>query len=243
MGLTAQPDVLVKKDSLYVASLNTRTFEGNIASEFVENWIVLFCVDWYAPCAAMQRSYMVLAEKYDAKQNSGTELLRSTVRFATVDCAVDKPLCNTQLVEDYPTLRHYRAGKVHASWRGRGKMNESQAVTAWLEKTLVAPAPQADPAKNASPLLTAPECAQLMRLVASAVVIVATICWTVSRGVELRAAAASVRRQGGCIQPGAKSGFAGSSAETDNSDVKCSSSNGVEAKLPREWLQRKGMEL
>jgi len=239
-----QPDILVaKKDSQYIASLNRRTFESNIASDFVENWIVMFCADWYAPCVETRRSYMVLAEKYDAKQNSDAELLRSTVRFASVDCAVDKVLCNTQFVEDYPTLRHYREGKIHASWKGSGRINESKALAAWLEKTLTAPAPQAGAADSTSSLLTASERALLMRLIASVVAMAAAICWTVSRGVELWAAAASVRRQGGCIQPGAKSGLAGKCTEMDDSDVKNTRSNGVEPKLPREWLLRRGVEL
>jgi len=238
-----QPDILVsKKDSHYIASLNKHTFENNIASDFVDNWIVMFCADWYGPCVEMHRSYMVLAERYDAKQNGDAELFRRTVRFAAVDCAVDKVLCNTQLVEDYPTLRHYREGKIHASWRGRGKINESKAVTAWLEKTLT-PEPQAGAANHAFSLLTTSERALVMRLVASIVVIATAICWSLNRGVELWAAAALVRRQGGCIQPGAKSGLAGKCTEMDDSDVKRTSSSGGEPKLPREWLQRRGMEL
>jgi len=239
-GMTTQPDILVtKKDSQYIASLNRRTFESNIASDFVDNWIVLFCVDWYAPCVEMQRTYMVLAERYDVNQNGDTELLRKTVRFATVDCALDKVLCNTQLVEDYPALKHYRGGKIHESWRGRGKISESKAVTAWLEKTLTAPTSPADPADGASSLLTAPERALIMRLVASAFAIAAAICWS----VELWATAAPLRRRGGCTQPGAKSGPAGNFAATADSDVNGKTGNGVEPKLPREWLQRRGMEL
>lgn len=239
--MTAHPDILItKKNSQHIASLNTFNFKGNIASDFVENWIVMFCVDWHAPCVEMQRSYMRFAERYDAKQNGDAELFRSIVRFAAVDCAVDKVLCNTQLVEDYPTLRHYREGKIHASWTGSGKINESKALMAWLQKTLTAPTPGAD---TASSSLTASERALLMRLVASAVAIVAATCWSVSRGVELWAAAASVRRQRDCSQPGAKSGLPGKCAETDDSDVKCTSSGRVEPKLPCEWLQRGGMEL
>merc|ERR1719219_3046855 len=103
----------------------------------------------------MQRSYTVLAERYDLKENGDAELLRSIVRFAAVDCAVDKVLCNTQLVDDYPALRHYREGKIHASWRPSGKRNLPEAVMAWLNKTLTAPTPRADPADSATSLLTA----------------------------------------------------------------------------------------
>jgi len=239
-GMTTQPDILVaKKDSPYIASLNKRTFESNIASDFVDNWIVMFCVDWYPPCVELHRSYMVLAERYDVNQNGATELLRKTVRFAAVDCALDKVLCNTQLVEDYPAFRHYRGGKIHATWKGKGKLSESKAVTVWLEKILRAPTPRADPADSASALLTPPERALIIRLVASAFAIAAAVCWS----VELWATAAPLQRQGGCIQPGAKSRLAGKVTETDAADVKCTSANGVEPKLPREWLQRRGMEL
>lgn len=244
MGMSIQPDILVaKKSSQYVASLNSHSFQGNIASDFVENWMIMFCVDWYAPCVEMHRSYMVLAEKYASKHNGEMELLRSNVRFATVDCAVEKVLCNTQLVDDYPTLRHYREGKVHASWKGRGKLNESKAVTAWLDKTLTAPAPQADLTDSTSSFLTAPERMLLMRLVASGVATATAIWWSVSRGVELWVAAASVPRRGGCTQQSTKSGCAGNCRETDDSDVKHATGNGVEPKLPREWLQRRRMEL
>mmetsp|Transcript_61749 Transcript_61749/g.122188 ORF Transcript_61749/g.122188 Transcript_61749/m.122188 type:complete len:261 (+) Transcript_61749:150-932(+) len=243
-GMATQPGTVVtKKDSRYIASLNKRTFESNIASDFAENWIVMFCVDWYAPCVEMQRSYMVIAERYDAKQNSDTELLRSTVRFAAVDCAVDKVLCNTQLVDDYPAVRHYREGKIHASWKPIGKQKTGKSVMAWLDKTLTAPAPRADPAVSATSVLTASEHALLLRLVASALAIAAAIGWSVSRGAELWAAVASVRRQGGCIQAGAKSRCAGNGTEANDSDVRCANGNGVEPNLPSEWLQRGGMDL
>jgi len=238
-GMAKQQDVLVvKKDSQYIASLNKRTFESNIASGFSENWIVLFCVDWYAPCADLQRSYMMLAERYDAQQNNDMELLRSTVRFASVDCAVDKVLCNSQLVDDYPTLRHYREGNMLASWRGRGKLNESKAVAGWLDKTLAAPTRGADPTEAAHGLLTASERALLLRLIASAVAISASICWGVSRGVELWVAAASVWRQ-----EGATSDHAGRCAASCNSSLERTSGSGVESRLPRQWLQRGGLDL
>merc|ERR1719336_2110067 len=75
-----------------VASLNSHTFAGNVLrGDWAEHWVVLFCVDWFAPCQQIERSYAAKAAEYQTHQNAGA-MLRDLVRFAKVDCAVDKVL-------------------------------------------------------------------------------------------------------------------------------------------------------
>jgi len=121
-----------------VVPLNRHIFDGNVVSgELSDHWIVRFCVDWYSPCQGIQRPYAALGSRYDATLNNDT-LLSSVVRFAEVDCATDKWLCNEQHVDDYPTVAHYRGGEIVAQWTGDGGSltQEVKSLSAWMANEL-----------------------------------------------------------------------------------------------------------
>lgn len=103
-----------------VLMLNRYIFDKSVLQTTqweIENWIVLFCVSWYEGCQSLEEPYKHLASTWHGLLN--TQLLTSKVRFAAVDCAVDKVLCNSQDVKDYPTVIHYAGQRRLASWRGR----------------------------------------------------------------------------------------------------------------------------
>lgn len=137
-----------------VTLLNRYIFEPNVLQgrgRPADHWVVHFCVDWYEPCMSMSVLFDDLASHWEEQLNADS-VMSNTVRFAYVDCAVDKVLCNTQEVDGYPTIVHYKQG--HASGYWMGTVEEMQSVPEqkklpkWLERRLtadpqVAGAPQA----------------------------------------------------------------------------------------------------
>lgn len=130
--------------------LNQHTFAGNALrpqGDHVSNWVVLFCVDWWEDCQSILPSYGELGAGWEAQLNQA--VLTSRVRFARVDCAADKVLCNEQGVEMYPTVQRYSQGERVAVWlppEGRGKSREEDArsLAAWLRGQLEAAGERAE---------------------------------------------------------------------------------------------------
>jgi len=123
-----------------VASLNRVTFAGNVfgsrEGEGNEGWMVLFCVDWYEPCKNFQDAFLSTAAEHGGM--SDDEVLSRTTRFAQVDCAVDKVLCNSQDVGAYPTVVHYRLGGRAGEWSQSGRTPEKEAKSfqKWVAKQM-----------------------------------------------------------------------------------------------------------
>lgn len=131
--------------------LNSHIFYGNVLldDQRVDNWIVLWCVDWHEPCQSLQPAFEQHALEFQDLLNSGS-LMNQPVRFARVDCAIDKPLCNEMGVEQYPTVKHYSRGKLVGSWASRMQASptsrtSADRLTSFLTEQLLAssPAPQA----------------------------------------------------------------------------------------------------
>lgn len=120
-----------------VLRLNRYTFEKAILEEHsdeVPHWIVLFCPPWYEPCQALEPLYRKLTEKWQDKLNSG--LLSTEIRFAAVDCATEKALCNTQNVETYPFVSHYHRRKQVKNWKGKSFQTDEKRLRDFLQKEL-----------------------------------------------------------------------------------------------------------
>lgn len=124
-----------------VATLNRVTFTGNIfgnkEGEGPEGWIVLFCVEWFQPCEKFKPAFLAAA----AEHESSDGLFSSKTRFAQVDCAVDKVLCNSQDVDMYPTVVHYRRGGRAGEWSQSGRTidKETKSFRKWLTKQMEMP--------------------------------------------------------------------------------------------------------
>jgi len=120
-----------------VHRLNRYTFQKTILEEHaneVPHWIVLFCPPWYEPCQALEPIYRHLSEKWQDKINN--DLLGAQVRFAAVDCATEKALCNTQRINTYPMVIHYHHREQVKIWRGKSFDTDSSRLTQFLEKEL-----------------------------------------------------------------------------------------------------------
>lgn len=120
-----------------VLRLNRYTFEKAILEEHsdeVPHWIVLFCPPWYEPCQALEPLFRKLTERWQDKLNSA--LLSSEVRFAAVDCATEKALCNLQNVDTYPFVSHYHKRQQVRNWRGKSFETDDKRLRDFLQKEL-----------------------------------------------------------------------------------------------------------
>jgi len=120
-----------------VLRLNRFTFQQTILedhSDEIAHWIVLFCPPWYEPCQALDPVYRQLTETWQEQLNSA--LLTTEVRFAAVDCATEKALCNTQNVVTYPFVAHYRNRKQVSRWKGKSFETDKRRLKEYLQKEL-----------------------------------------------------------------------------------------------------------
>jgi len=121
-----------------VMRLNRFTFEQTILKEHddeVPHWIVIFCTPWYEPCQALEPVFKQLTEKWQNQLNNA--VLSTEVRFAAVDCATEKSLCNEQNVNTYPFVAHYRQRKQVRVWRGKSFAADEKRLKDFLMKELV----------------------------------------------------------------------------------------------------------
>jgi len=129
--------------------LNRMNFHGNVlqskgSKDLIGQWFVSFCPSWWEPCQRLEAPFAEMTITWENQLN--TALLTKDVRFAAVDCAIDKVLCNEQGVETYPTVHRYRDGKRIASWSG-GRRDDPERLAKWLQRQLANaghPAPPVD---------------------------------------------------------------------------------------------------
>jgi len=122
-------------NQLPLRTLNRQTFAENIfwgtaSGDYIaEQWMVRFCPASWPACQQLEASFEDLAGDWEAKLN--TDFGARKIRFAMVDCATDKELCNTEGVMDYPTVHHYRNRKRLDAFVGAGNN-----FARWLEQRL-----------------------------------------------------------------------------------------------------------
>jgi len=137
--LNVDPVAHVRTDPTQsVTMLGRHSFNATVGQEHVDNWIVLFCVDWLEHCQGLWHSYRRTATYWEHSLASNASSWRSTaVRFAEVDCAADKPLCNENNVENYPSVLHFKNGKITKAWQiSRDAESLSADISKWIGKEL-----------------------------------------------------------------------------------------------------------
>lgn len=116
--------------------LNRFTFNGNVMGDLVDDWFVMFCTGWDEECQELLPSYEGLGEYWENKKNNG--LFSSSVRFARVDCTIEKPLCNSVEIPGYPSIVHWRRGGIISAWFGGGPKYDGGAseLSIWVKRQL-----------------------------------------------------------------------------------------------------------
>mmetsp|Transcript_62480 Transcript_62480/g.201527 ORF Transcript_62480/g.201527 Transcript_62480/m.201527 type:complete len:311 (-) Transcript_62480:102-1034(-) len=118
-----------------VVQLNPYVFGAALRNEGdrSQHWIVYFCPAWWEPCQVLMEPYRQRGGRWQGRLNDG--LLAPRVRFASVDCAAHKVLCNEQAVEEYPTVVHYYRGARAGRWTPSGK-KDAERLAAWVDAEL-----------------------------------------------------------------------------------------------------------
>lgn len=124
-----------------VIQLNRYTFNGNVldvGNNHVDHWMVRFCYDWYEPCNRLKHFYYKLARNADNIINTNDSFTTS-VRFADVDCGVERVLCNYHEVDDMPLIVHYHRQQRVSDWVGRGRnsTDNARSMAKWATEQLL----------------------------------------------------------------------------------------------------------
>lgn len=122
-----------------VAMLTRHNFNSTVKQDLVDHWVILFCVDWYEHCQGLWHDYRRMAAHWEKVMAPSASSWQSTaVRFAEVDCTVDKALCNENNVQTYPSVTHWKNGKFESEWEiSRGATTLSGDLTKWIGKVLL----------------------------------------------------------------------------------------------------------
>lgn len=121
-----------------VTMLGRHSFNSTIRQEHVDHWVVLFCVDWFELCQGLWHDYRRMAGHWEkALAPAASSWHNSAVRFAEVDCAADKVLCNENGVKNYPSVIHFKGGKFEKEWEiSWGATSLSADLSKWIRKEL-----------------------------------------------------------------------------------------------------------
>lgn len=132
-------DAHVRMDpSQSVTMLGRHNFNSTVKQDFVDHWFVLFCVDWLEPCQGIWHDYRHTAMYWEHNMAANASSWQnSAVRFAEVDCATDKALCNENDVEGYPSVSHFKDGKFLKAWSiSPSAKSLSKDIAQWIGKEL-----------------------------------------------------------------------------------------------------------
>lgn len=121
-----------------VMMLGRHNFQSTVSQEYVDHWFVLFCVDWLEHCQGLWHDYRNVASHWESSLALNASSWQNTaVRFAEVDCATDKALCNENHVDNYPSVVHFKGGKLLKAWHlSSAATSLSGDITKWIGKEL-----------------------------------------------------------------------------------------------------------
>mmetsp|Transcript_19084 Transcript_19084/g.45253 ORF Transcript_19084/g.45253 Transcript_19084/m.45253 type:complete len:217 (-) Transcript_19084:89-739(-) len=124
-------------DPMDVVRLNRHLFTANVlnpAGRGAEQWVVSFCPHWWRPCQTFASRFAKNAKQWHSELNTDSSFVR--VRFAEVDCAAEKALCNEQGVKTYPRVAVYRGGEQVEQTGGLKWSSQENHLETWLEEQL-----------------------------------------------------------------------------------------------------------
>ena len=119
-----------------VLALNQVTFAANVLRSVgtAGTYMVLFCYSWWQACEKLAPAFDHMATSWQDKLNKES-VFTQQVRFAQVDCALERVLCNEQGVKGLPHVQRYSHGIRTSKWIG-GRKNHEAGLAKWLDKQL-----------------------------------------------------------------------------------------------------------
>jgi hypothetical protein len=114
------------------------TFNSTVTQEHVDQWVILFCVNWWDRCQGVIEDYKSMARQWEYElAGDASSWLSTAVRFGEVNCATDKPLCNENNVDNYPTAQHFINGKLASQWvPSSNSVSLSHDIAIWVQQEL-----------------------------------------------------------------------------------------------------------
>lgn len=135
IGLAPHVQTISYNAALRLPVLNKNTFHASVRGErtIAEHWFVMYCVNWAPTCQQLREAYVDYARSNEDALNADS-LLMPRVRFAEVECAMDKVLCNEQEIEYMPRIQHWHQGRMVKLWRATTRnMSKLEArIVNWL---------------------------------------------------------------------------------------------------------------
>merc|ERR1719229_1616290 len=109
----------------------------------------------------MEEPFAQMGAQWQSQLNKEAVFTRE-IRFAKVDCATDRVLCNERGVEGFPHVQYYTGGALAKKWSG-GRENDELRLQKWLQKRLdVLTSPAPAPNEGSGPAALAARVAQLL---------------------------------------------------------------------------------
>eukprot|EP00440_Ansanella_granifera_P018593 gb/GFBE01020196.1/.p1 GENE.gb/GFBE01020196.1/~~gb/GFBE01020196.1/.p1 ORF type:complete len:269 (+),score=54.42 gb/GFBE01020196.1/:1-807(+) len=214
-------------------------FDGVVKAERgAEEWVVFFCVNWLDQCKDLRDDFRRLGTTLEDKFNKD-RVFSAKVRFAEVDCAEDKVLCNKQNVDNYPTIVRYNHGARTSVWEGRlgaPRNARHQVMHNWLYSEVGTDVPRPVPAvpESESPFRWAATCGSFMALVVVLVKMSADILMSTVEAVRISSGAPTAEE---AVQQRAKEAAAATRAAN-------SPFSRLARRLPQDWAaQRPSIDL
>lgn len=123
------------------ALLSRFSFRESILSGeegLIDHWVVEYCVHWWEPCQMIAPHYDAVGRKMEEELNAERAVTRR-VRFARVNCAMDKVLCNEMGIKDYMVVKHYYEHKEVGSYKLNPRTIEKKKdkFVQWLRTQLI----------------------------------------------------------------------------------------------------------
>jgi len=121
-----------------VMELNRFNFHANLNRTdpgAASDLVVMFCPGWYDPCQDFSAAFAQLCSQWERRANNHTTF-GPNLRFASVSCDVDKPLCSQQGARAYPWVVHYRDRKKVSHWRVHPSKAGQNEFRMWLHEEL-----------------------------------------------------------------------------------------------------------
>jgi len=115
-----------EKDPTDVVRLNKKKFDE--AMEGGKLVFIQFWTAWCSDCLRMDSAWDVLAGRFNDKESKDSPIL-----VATVDCILDKEICEQLNVDDFPTLNIYQKGNLVTTYTGERTLKD---MTTFVENTI-----------------------------------------------------------------------------------------------------------
>ncbi|GAB4815143.1 hypothetical protein N2152v2_002189 [Parachlorella kessleri] len=126
LALAAVLGTALASEASIATKLTADTFDEKTADGKV--WFIKFFAPWCGHCKRLAPTWDTLAKEFKDSDS---------VQVATVDCTVEKGICNKAEIRGYPTLKVYQGGEAKEQYRGSRELSALKEFLEGQKKTLL----------------------------------------------------------------------------------------------------------